>query len=77
MPNAPRPYKTHLYPLTPIIYLLTALLVVGSMFMATFSPEASRIDKLQVPGFLALMAIGLVLYAIFRKLEDRNNALSR
>jgi APA family basic amino acid/polyamine antiporter len=74
MPNAERPYKTHLYPLTPIIYLLTALLVVGSMFMATFSPDASRIDRLQVPGFLGLMAIGLVLYVIFRWLEVRTKA---
>ncbi len=76
MPNAERPYKTALYPLTPIVYLLTALLVVGSMFMTTFSKDASRMDKLQVPGFLALMAIGLVLYAIFRRLEMRNQAIA-
>ncbi len=76
MPNADRPYKTLFYPLTPIIYLLTALLVVGSMFVTTFSKDASRMDKLQVPGFLALMAIGLVLYAIFRRLEMRNQAIA-
>jgi basic amino acid/polyamine antiporter, APA family len=71
MPAAERPYKTLLYPFTPILYLLTALLVVGSMLLETFSPTATRVDQMKVPGFLALMAIGLVLYAIFRRLESR------
>jgi amino acid transporter len=71
MPTAERPYKTHLYPLTPIIYLLTAIVVVGSMFAEMFSSTATRVDQLKVPGFLVLMAVGLVLYAIFRKLEQR------
>ncbi len=70
MPTAPRPYKTWLYPLTPIIYLLTALLVVGSMFLSAFS-SADKAEQLKVPGFIGLMLIGLVLYAIFRRLEDR------
>jgi basic amino acid/polyamine antiporter, APA family len=70
MPDAERPYKTHLYPLTPILYLLTALFVVSSLFMQTFSPDATRVDQFKVPGFLALMAIGVVLYVIFRRLED-------
>lgn len=71
MPTAERPYKTALYPLTPILYLCTALLVVGSMFLETFSSTATRVDQLKVPGFVALMAIGLVLYAIFRRLEQQ------
>jgi len=71
MPHAERPYKTALYPLTPIIYLLTALLVVGSMFLSTFASDATFVDQLKVPGFLGLMVIGLVLYAIFRRLEQR------
>src|SRR4029078_945332 len=71
MPTAERPYKTHFYPLTPIIYILTALLVVGSMIAEMFSTTATRVDQLKVPGFLVLMAVGLVLYAIFRKLEQQ------
>jgi amino acid transporter len=71
MPAADRPYKTLFYPFTPILYLLTALLVVGSMLLETFSRTATRVDQMKVPGFLALMAIGLVLYAFFRRLEKR------
>ena len=71
MPAAERPYKTHFYPLTPIIYLLTALLVVGSMFLSAFSADAAKVDLLKVPAFLVLMAIGLILYAFFRRLEPR------
>jgi len=70
MPLAERPYKTWLYPVTPIIYLLTALLVVGSMFLSAFS-SADKAEQLKVPGFIGLMLIGLVLYAIFRRLEGR------
>lgn len=71
MPLAERPYKTALYPLTPILYLLTALFVVGSMFMTAFASDATLVDRLKVPGFLGLMAIGIVLYAVFRRLEQR------
>jgi APA family basic amino acid/polyamine antiporter len=71
MPNAERPYRVALYPLSPIIYLLTALLVVGSMTMSMFSADATRVDQLKVPGFIALMIVGVVLYAIFRRLEQR------
>lgn len=71
MPNAKRPYKTWLYPFSPIIYLLTALLVVGSLFAAMFAPDATRVDMLKVPGFLVLMLVGLVLYALFRRLEGK------
>jgi hypothetical protein len=71
-----------LYPLTPLIYLLTALLVVGSMtysFVAAYLPgavatmtrEELLVERLKVPGFLVLMAIGLALYALFRRLEDQ------
>jgi APA family basic amino acid/polyamine antiporter len=69
LPSAERPYKTWLYPLTPIIYLLTAVLVVGSMFLSSFSAQAEMVDMLKVPAFLLLMAVGLALYAFFRRLE--------
>ena len=71
MPNAERPYRVALYPFSPIIYLLTALLVVGSMTMSMFSADATRVDQLKVPGFIALMIVGVVLYAVFRRLEQR------
>jgi APA family basic amino acid/polyamine antiporter len=70
MPTAERPYKTWLYPISPIIYLLTALLVVGSMILSAFS-SADKAEQLKVPGFIGLMLIGLILYAIFRRLENR------
>lgn len=71
MPAAERPYRVFLYPLTPVIYLATALLVVGSMFLSAFAPGADLVERLKVPGFLVLMAVGLVLYAVFRNLERR------
>jgi amino acid transporter len=85
MPVLERPYKTHFYPLTPIIYLLTALLVVGSMsysFISAFLPDAQDafsseellVERMKVPGFIGLMIVGLVLYAIFRRLEQRGPA---
>src|SRR5438874_7419472 len=55
MPTAERPYKTAFYPLTPIVYLLTALFVVGSMFLSSFAPNAKFVDQLKVPGFIGLM----------------------
>jgi basic amino acid/polyamine antiporter, APA family len=70
MPEATRPYKTWLYPVSPIIYLLTASLVVGSMFLSMFAPDATLVDQLKVPGFVVLMIIGLCLYAFFRRLES-------
>jgi basic amino acid/polyamine antiporter, APA family len=72
MPKLERPYKTHFYPLTPIIYLLTALLVVGSMFVSAFAPGAPLVERMKVPGFLVLMVIGFVLYWLFRRLEQRS-----
>ena len=71
MPQAARPYRTWFYPLTPTIYLLTALLVVGTSFLRTFAPDADWSQRLQVPGVVALLAIGLGLYAFFRRLEVR------
>jgi basic amino acid/polyamine antiporter, APA family len=71
MPAAERPYKTALYPITPVIYLLTAILVVGSMFVSALAPDAPLVERLKVPGFLVLMVIGLGLYAAFRRLEKQ------
>jgi APA family basic amino acid/polyamine antiporter len=69
MPSAERPYRTWAYPLTPLIYLATALLVVGSMFFESFASDAGPEKRYQIPAFLALMVVGLGLYALFRRLE--------
>lgn len=70
MPNAPRPYRTWGYPITPIIYLVTAVLVVGSLALEAFAPDLDFYKRLKVPAVLGLMVVGLGLYAFFRKLED-------
>jgi hypothetical protein len=49
-------------------------LVVGTSFLQTFAPQAHWSQRLQVPGVAALLAIGLVLYVVFRRLEDRAGA---
>jgi APA family basic amino acid/polyamine antiporter len=69
MPHAARPYRVWFYPVTPILYLLVAALVVGSSLFRTLAKDASLSEVYQVPAVAALMAIGLVLYAIFRRLE--------
>jgi APA family basic amino acid/polyamine antiporter len=76
MPNAERPYRTLLYPLTPILYLLTALFVVGSMVLSSIAPDASRENRLQVPAVIGLVLVGLVLYAVFRSLEKARQSQS-
>jgi APA family basic amino acid/polyamine antiporter len=69
MPQTDRPYKVWFYPITPILYLVVAALVVGSSLFRSLADDASTAEKYQVPAVAALMAIGLVLYAFFRRLE--------
>jgi APA family basic amino acid/polyamine antiporter len=70
MPAAERPYRTWGYPLTPAIYLATALLVVGSLVLEAFAPDLEFYKRLKVPAVIGLMVVGLGLYSLFRKLED-------
>jgi APA family basic amino acid/polyamine antiporter len=69
MPHVERPYRVWFYPVTPLLYLLVAALVVGSMVMAAFAEKPPWSDLLQVPAVIGLMVVGLGLYAVFRRLE--------
>jgi basic amino acid/polyamine antiporter, APA family len=73
MPTLERPYRTWGFPVTPILYLLTASLVVGSIFLESFTPDAPLERRYQVPAFLGLMLVGLGMYWFFRILEGRSN----
>jgi APA family basic amino acid/polyamine antiporter len=70
MPQAERPYRVWFYPVTPILYLVVAVLVVGSMVLAAFAEEPSPADLYQVPAVIGLMVVGLILYWVFRQLEQ-------
>jgi basic amino acid/polyamine antiporter, APA family len=69
MPTAERPYRVWLYPLTPLLYLVVAALVVGSMVLASFAQNAPLADRYQIPAVAGLVVVGLGLYAFFRRLE--------
>lgn len=69
MPAAERPYRVWFYPLTPIIYLVVAALVVGSMILASLAKDAEPAARYQIPAVAGLMIVGLGLYAFFRRLE--------
>ena len=69
LPNHERPYRVWLYPATPILYLLVAVLVVGSSLLRTLADNASTAERYQVPAVAGLVLIGLCLYAGFRYLE--------
>jgi APA family basic amino acid/polyamine antiporter len=70
MPHAERPYRVWFYPLTPVLYLLAAALVVGSMILASFAEKAPPEVRYQIPAVAGLVLVGLVLYAFFRRLEQ-------
>lgn len=76
LPNLERPYRTLFYPATPIIYLLTAVFVIGSGALRSLAVDASWAERYQVPGVGVLLAAGVVLYAIFRRLEQRRGAVN-
>ena len=65
MPQLDRPYKIWFYPITPILYLLVAALVVGSSLFRSLAKDASTAETYQVPAVAALMAIGLALVRVF------------
>jgi APA family basic amino acid/polyamine antiporter len=69
MPAADRPYRVWFYPLTPILYLVVAVLVVGSMVLSSFAKDADPAVRYQIPAVAGLMVVGLGLYAFFRRLE--------
>jgi APA family basic amino acid/polyamine antiporter len=57
-PEAPRPYRTWGYPVVPGLFILACLLLIGNTLQA--SPRESLIG-------LALVALGLPAYAMFRR----------
>lgn len=88
LPKLERPYATWGYPLTPIFYLAVALLVVGSITLASvkgwyaFDPSQGAkgwyagdegLDKIKIPAVAALLIIGVGLYWLFRRLEARDS----
>jgi hypothetical protein len=74
MPHAERPYRVWFYPLTPVLYLLAAALVVGSMILASFAEDAPLQERYQIPAVAGLIVVGLFLYAFFRRLEQTTPA---
>ncbi len=59
-PDLPRPYRTLGYPVTPLLYVAAALLLLGNMLVD---------EKTRVPSLvgLAIIVLGLPAYAFFRR----------
>jgi APA family basic amino acid/polyamine antiporter len=70
LPQLERPYKTWFYPVTPLVYLVTAVFVVGSCFSRMFAADASSAERYQVPAVVALLVVGVGLYIFFRANEQ-------
>jgi amino acid transporter len=58
-PDLPRPYRTLGYPLTPLLYVAGALILLGSMLL----DEKSRLQSL---AGLGIILLGMPAYFIFR-----------
>ncbi len=56
-PDLPRPYRTWGYPVTPLLFVLAAILLLGSMLVQDFVES--------VVG-LAIILLGIPAYAVFR-----------
>jgi hypothetical protein len=41
------------------------------MFLSSFAEKASAAERYQIPAVVGLVAVGLVLYVFFRRLEGR------
>jgi len=59
-PDLPRPYRTLGYPLTPLLYVAGALILLGSML-------ADHQSRLQSLAGLGIILLGLPAYFMFRK----------
>jgi basic amino acid/polyamine antiporter, APA family len=70
LPYLDRPYRTLLYPATPLIYLITAAFVIASGALRSLAADASWAERYQVPGVVLLLALGVILYFVFRWLEQ-------
>jgi basic amino acid/polyamine antiporter, APA family len=63
-PNAPRPFKTPLYPLTPLIFAGSSGYLLWSSL--TYAADTHALEKPGVWAGLAVLAIGVVLVALKR-----------
>jgi basic amino acid/polyamine antiporter, APA family len=66
-PDAERPYKTPLYPLLPIVYLITAIAIMGGQVFTKFGNSGK--------GLLIILS-GLPIYFIWVKLRRSQAATS-
>jgi len=60
LPDLPRPYRTLGYPLTPLLYVAGALILLGSML-------ADHKSRLQSVAGLGIILLGLPAYFLFRR----------
>jgi APA family basic amino acid/polyamine antiporter len=73
-PELPRPYKSPLYPLAPLLYLAVACVVVGGNLL---QPEPHYVQvlglsiELRVLG-VSIVALGALLYRPWRALVERS-----
>jgi len=68
-PDLPRPYRTFGYPLTPLLYVAAALLLLGNML----SDEKSRGQSL---AGLGIIVLGLPAYWLFRRRNRMQGLIS-
>jgi amino acid transporter len=59
-PDLPRPYRTLFYPITPIVYVLAALLLLFNML-------ADRASQLQSLAGIGIILLGLPAYLFYRR----------
>jgi len=79
-PDLPRPYRSPLYPLAPLLYLAAACLVVGGTLL---QPEARWVlvdgERFTIAGVpielralgLSVVLVGALLYRPWRALVER------
>ena len=58
LPDAPRPHKTPLYPLTPILFVMAGLGIVVNTFIA---------DRQNAVIGAAIIALGVPVYFLWKK----------
>jgi APA family basic amino acid/polyamine antiporter len=66
-PNIPRPYKTFGYPITPIFFILSALLISMNTLIKEFWNAMAG---------LAIILLGLPAYFYWKKKSSKNRMLS-
>ncbi len=67
-PDLPRPYRTWGYPLTPLLYVAAALLLLGNMV----ADHQSRVQSLAGIGIILL---GVPAYWLFRRTSPQVNSV--